>query len=65
VRGLLAADVSAAAMAVTGWQANKVIDTVIEYARRLMADGPWKPSAAVAPAARPVVKLGAKQRSEA
>jgi len=27
-------------------QANKVSDAVIEYARRLMADGPWKPSAA-------------------
>jgi hypothetical protein len=28
-------------------QANKVIDAVIEYVRRLMADGPWKPPAAV------------------
>ena len=27
-------------------QANKVIDAVIEYVRRLMADGPWKPPAA-------------------
>jgi hypothetical protein len=26
-------------------QANKVIDAVLEYVRRLMADGPWKPSA--------------------
>jgi AcrR family transcriptional regulator len=27
-------------------QANKVIDAVIEYVRRLMVDGPWKPPAA-------------------
>ena len=53
------------AAASTRRQANKVIDAVIEYARRLMADGPWKPSAAVAPASRAAVKLGAKQRSEA
>jgi AcrR family transcriptional regulator len=26
-------------------QANKVIDAVIEYVRRLMVEGPWKPSA--------------------
>jgi AcrR family transcriptional regulator len=26
-------------------QANKVIEAVIEYVRRLMADGPWKPPA--------------------
>jgi AcrR family transcriptional regulator len=26
-------------------QANKVIDAVLEYVRRLMADGPWKPPA--------------------
>lgn len=26
-------------------QANKVIDAVIEYVRRLMAEGPWKPPA--------------------
>src|SRR6201999_3470942 len=37
------------AAASTKRQANKVIDAVIEYARRLMADGPWKPPAAVAP----------------
>jgi len=24
-------------------QANKVIDAVLEYVRRLMAEGPWKP----------------------
>jgi AcrR family transcriptional regulator len=36
-------------------QANKVIDAVIEYVRRLMADGPWKPPTAVSsPAPRPV-----------
>jgi AcrR family transcriptional regulator len=26
-------------------QANKIIDAVLEYARRLMAEGPWKPAA--------------------
>jgi AcrR family transcriptional regulator len=26
-------------------QANKVVEAVIEYVRRLMADGPWKPPA--------------------
>ena len=30
-------------------QANKVISAVLEYVRRLMLDGPWKPSAATAP----------------
>jgi AcrR family transcriptional regulator len=35
-------------------QANKVMDAVIEYVRRLMADGPWKPpAAATAPSRRP------------
>jgi AcrR family transcriptional regulator len=39
-------------------QANKVIDAVIEYVRRLMLDGPWKPSAtAAAPGARRVLAL--------
>ncbi|HTU76749.1 MAG TPA: TetR/AcrR family transcriptional regulator [Trebonia sp.] len=28
-------------------QANKIIEAVIEYVRRLMAGGPWKPPAAV------------------
>jgi len=28
-------------------QANRVIDAVIEYVRRLMSDGPWKPAAAL------------------
>jgi AcrR family transcriptional regulator len=31
------------AAAKTRRQANKIIDAVIEYVRRLMADGPWKP----------------------
>ena len=36
-------------------QANKVIDAVIEYVRRLMVDGPWKPPPApAAPTRRPV-----------
>jgi AcrR family transcriptional regulator len=36
-------------------QANKVIDAVIEYVRRLMAEGPWKPPAAVnSSSSRPV-----------
>ena len=34
-------------------QANKIIDATIEYVRRLMTDGPWKPSATAA-ARRPV-----------
>src|SRR6201995_5213363 len=29
-------------------QANKVLDAVIEYVRRLMLDGPWKPSGTTA-----------------
>ena len=33
-------------------QANKVMDAVIEYVRRLMADGPWKPPAAAPSASR-------------
>jgi AcrR family transcriptional regulator len=33
-------------------QASKVIDAVIEYVRRLMTEGPWKPPAAVASSAR-------------
>ena len=33
-------------------QANKVIEAVIEYVRRLMTEGPWKPPAAVAPSRR-------------
>ena len=35
------------AAAGTRRQANKIIDAVMEYVRRLMADGPWKPPAAV------------------
>ena len=34
------------ASAKTRRQANTVIDAVIEYARRLMADGPWRPRGA-------------------
>jgi AcrR family transcriptional regulator len=37
-------------------QANKVIDAVIEYVRRLMVDGPWKPPAAVSSASRRPVR---------
>jgi hypothetical protein len=33
------------AAAKTRRQANTIIDAVIEYARRLMADGPWRPAA--------------------
>jgi AcrR family transcriptional regulator len=40
-------------------QANKVIDAVLEYVRRLMADGPWKPPAASSPARRPVRPVSA------
>ena len=35
------------AVSKTRSQANEVIDAVIEYARRLMADGPWKPGRAL------------------
>jgi hypothetical protein len=35
------------AAASTRRQANKIIDAVMEYVRRLMADGPSKPPAAV------------------
>jgi AcrR family transcriptional regulator len=44
-------------------QANKVIDAVIEYVRRLMADGPWKPPAAVPAAARGPVEAVAGDQS--
>jgi AcrR family transcriptional regulator len=37
-------------------QANKVIDAVIEYVRRLMVDGPWQPPAAVSTASRRAVR---------
>jgi AcrR family transcriptional regulator len=39
-------------------QANKIIDTVIEYVRRLMTDGPLKPTAAAASARRPGKQAG-------
>ena len=42
-------------------QANTVITAVIEYARRLMADGPWKPP--VKPAVRPGVRRLAEEHS--
>lgn len=37
-------------------QANKIIDAVIEYARRLMVGGPWKPPAAASSASRRPVR---------
>jgi AcrR family transcriptional regulator len=37
-------------------QANKVIDAVIEYVRRLMTAGPWKPPAVASSASRRSVK---------
>src|SRR5215469_10319082 len=33
-------------------QANKIIEAVLEYVRRLMADGPWKPPSAVTSSSR-------------
>jgi AcrR family transcriptional regulator len=33
-------------------QANKIIEAVLEYTRRLMADGPWQPPAKAAKTAR-------------
>jgi AcrR family transcriptional regulator len=44
------------AAASTRRQANKVIDAVIEYVRRLMVDGPWKPPAAVSSSSRRPVR---------
>jgi AcrR family transcriptional regulator len=41
------------AMAKTRRQANQIIDAVIEYSGRLMADGAWKPAAEPADAAEP------------
>jgi AcrR family transcriptional regulator len=38
------------AMAKTRRQANRITDAMIEYARRLMADGAWKPAEAAGPA---------------
>jgi AcrR family transcriptional regulator len=42
-------------------QANKVIDAVIEYVRRLMVDGPWKPPAVSSAPRRPVRPVGGPQ----
>jgi AcrR family transcriptional regulator len=39
-------------------QANKIIDATIEYISRIMADGPWKPTA---PARRPVKSVAAAE----
>jgi AcrR family transcriptional regulator len=41
------------AMARSRRQANTVINAVLEYARRLMADGPWKPPARASVSPRP------------
>jgi AcrR family transcriptional regulator len=37
-------------------QANKIIDATIEYVRRIMAEGPWKPPTAVTSASRRTVR---------
>lgn len=42
---LIAEGAREVAAAKTRRQANSIIDAVIEYARRLMTDGPWQPSA--------------------
>jgi AcrR family transcriptional regulator len=39
-------------------QANKLIEATIEYVRRIMVDGPWKPPVEAAPARRPSRKAG-------
>src|SRR5260221_7683986 len=44
---LIGAGARQGAWSKTRSQANEVIDAVIEYARRLMADGPWKPGRAL------------------
>jgi AcrR family transcriptional regulator len=37
-------------------QANRIMDAVIEYVRRLMVDGPWKPAPAVGSSSRRPVR---------
>jgi hypothetical protein len=51
------------AAAKTRRQATKVIDAVIEYARRLMTGGPWKPAVKPADEAppRPAVRASARR----
>ena len=44
-------------------QANKVIDAVIEYVRRLMTGGPWKPPAVVPSSSRRSVKPAARPQA--
>ena len=53
------------ATASTRRQANKVIDAVLEYVRRLMADGPWKPAALAPASRRPAKAPAAKSPVEA
>ena len=48
------------ASAGTKRQANKIIDATIEYIRRLMEGGPWKPPVAAAPAPRRPARRPAK-----
>jgi AcrR family transcriptional regulator len=48
------------ASAGTKRQANKIIDATIEYIRRLMDGGPWKPPVAAAPAPRRPARRPAK-----
>jgi hypothetical protein len=49
-------------MAKTRRQANRVIDGVIEYARRLMSGGSWKP--ATAPGDAPAASAARGPRGE-
>ena len=53
------------AAAKTRRQASKLIDAVIEYARRLMTDGPWKPPVKAAEDAgapsRPATRASARR----
>ncbi|MGH3260636.1 MAG: hypothetical protein ACRDNS_01435, partial [Trebonia sp.] len=53
------------AAAGTKRQANKVIDAVIEYVRRIMTDGPWRSSPLSPAARRPVKAVGAKDSAQA
>jgi AcrR family transcriptional regulator len=46
-------------------QANKVMDAVIEYVRRLMADGPWKPPGTASAASRRPAKSPAESPGSA
>ena len=53
------------AVAKTRRQASKVIDAVIEYARRIMTGGPWEPPAKAADDAGAPTRPAARTRRPA